>query len=87
VLSSNLGTISALETLWNWIQHNLCAVCTRLNVGPCDVQAWKLGMSILNAVQYPEVVAHHDMMAETKGIKAYIDSGKRFEKVNNNNVG
>jgi hypothetical protein len=38
-------------------------------------------------VQYPEVVAHHEMMSEQKGIKEYLASGKRLEKVNNNNLG
>ena len=38
-------------------------------------------------LQYPEIVAHHDMVAAQKGVKAYMESGRRPEKVNGNNMG
>lgn len=36
---------------------------------------------------YPELMAYHAFVSEQKGIKEYIASGKRPEKINGNNLG
>lgn len=41
----------------------------------------------LPVLQYPLLVAHHARIAELPGIKEYLASPARLEKVNNNNLG
>ncbi len=36
---------------------------------------------------YPELAAHHDRVAAVPGIKSYLESALRLEKVNNNGLG
>lgn len=39
------------------------------------------------SVQHPEVVAHLEWVNGQSGIKEYLASGKRHEKVNGNSLG
>jgi hypothetical protein len=41
----------------------------------------------LYVLQYPLLVAHHGRVAALPGIKEYLASPARLDKVNNNNLG
>jgi hypothetical protein len=42
---------------------------------------------VLCVLQYPLLVAHHGRVAGLPGIKEYLASPARLDKVNNNNLG
>jgi hypothetical protein len=51
-----------------------------------SVRVW---LSVASAVdlQYPLLAGHYSRVAELSGIKEYLASPRRLEKVNNNNLG
>lgn len=51
-----------------------------------SVRVW---LSVASAVdlQYPLLTGHYSRIAELAGIKEYLASPRRLEKVNNNNLG
>lgn len=69
-----------ISPVWQTGQHHHGAL------QPCMCHV-AISSACVIVLQYPLLVAHHARIAELPGVKEYLASPLRLEKVNNNNLG